>query len=277
MHHHYLSSAPSTRSFASATTQARPAAAEPPRATLLLIAGLALSGLAACDRGAATDMAASETGYATGKAIDTRGKPIPGVRIYLDNTLFSASSIDTTTRDDGSYRVQVYPGSWRAYATFRKDYNGRTYTLRLRPDANDSFDQEGAVRNFSWQLEGRWPGNDAGYYGANIHTSSEVGFEAGMENVELVLTPDGPLIDGSPGQQLRLRLGDHYWRNLFLVEDVPIGRYRVTATLHGDGPARPLRVRNWHGQHDPVPALQLDFMPEHGSTPGATAAIAIGH
>lgn len=130
----------------------------------LLVAGLALSCLVACDRGpsaAEAAVGAVETGYATGKAVDTLGNPIPGARIHLDNTLFNGSWIDTTTRDDGGYRVQVHPGAWRAHASFRKDYNGRTYTLRLRPDAVDSFGHEGAVRNFNWQLEGRWPHNDA--------------------------------------------------------------------------------------------------------------------
>ncbi|MGO1719219.1 MAG: carboxypeptidase-like regulatory domain-containing protein [Luteimonas sp.] len=245
--------------------------------SLLLVAGLTLSSVAACDHGPAAATTAPETGYVTGRAVDTLGNPIPGARIYLDNTLFSGSYIDTTSREDGGYRVRVYPGAWRAYASFRKDYNGRTYTLRLRPDAVDSFDQDGAVRNFTWQLEGRRPENDAGFYGGYIHTSSEFDFESDMEDVELVFTPDGPLIDGSPGTQLRLRLHDHYWRNLFQIDDIPIGRYTVTATLQSGATTRPLRVRNWHGQNDPVSALQLDFLPEHGSTPGASAAIVIGN
>ena len=249
-------------------------------AARLLASGFALACLAACDRGpsaAEAAVVAVETGYATGQAVDTLGNPIPGARIYLDNTLFNGSWIDTRTREDGGYRVQVHPGAWRAHASFRKDYNGRTYTLRLRPDAVDSFGHEGAVRDFTWQLEGRWPDNDAGFYGGYIHTSSEIGFENEMEHVELVLTPDGPLIDGSPGKQLRLRLNDHYWRNLFQIDDIPIGRYTVTATHQRDGATRPLRVRNWHGEHEPAPEFQLDFLPEHGSTPGASAALVIGN
>lgn len=240
-------------------------------------AGLALSALPACDGGQAAGTAAPEAGYATGRVVDTRGDPIPRARVYLDNTLFTNSFIESFTGEDGGYRVQVYPGAWRASATFRKDYNGRTYTLRLRPDATDPFDHEGAVRNFTWQLEGRWPDNDAGFYGGTIHVSSEVHFQGDMADVELLLTPDGPLIDGSPGTPLRLRLDDHYWRNLFQVEDIPIGRYVVTATLRNDdGNTRPLTVRNWHGKHEPAPEFRLDFLPEHGSTPGASAALVIG-
>jgi hypothetical protein len=246
------------------------------RTSMTLLAGLALSTLAACKAGEGTGTARAEDGYATGTVVDTQGNPIAGAKILLDNTVFRTSYIDTITGEDGSYRVRVQPGAWRAYATFKKDYNGQTYTLRLRPDAADSFDQDGAVRNFTWQLEGRRPENDAGYYGGYIHPSREVGFEHDMEDVELVLTPDGPLIDGSAGKQLRLRLNDHYWRDLFQIEDIPIGRYTVTATLQGDGQGRPLRVRDWHGQDDLAPAFQLDFRPETGSTPGATAALVIG-
>src|SRR3546814_11710318 len=66
-----------------------------------------------------------------------------------------------------------------------------------------------------------------------------------MEDVELTLTPSGPLIDGSEGKTLVLRQGDHYWVQFGYLEDIPIGRYTVTAILKNkDGP-RPLRIQDW--------------------------------
>ncbi|GAA3914824.1 carboxypeptidase-like regulatory domain-containing protein [Luteimonas lutimaris] len=246
------------------------------KTSLLLLAVLALPGLAACEGSKAADAAGPESGYATGTVVDTAGNPIAGAKILLDNSVFYASYIHGSTRDDGSYRIRVQPGAWRVHATFRKDYNGRTYTLELHPDAIDSIDQDGGVRNFTWQLEGRGPVNDYSYYGGFIQLSSAVGFYEDFNDVELVLTPDGPLIDGSPGQQLRLRLNDHYWRDYYQIEDIPIGRYTVTATLESDGQTRPLSIQDWHGKSDPTPEFQLDFLPESGGSPGAKASIVIG-
>ncbi len=246
------------------------------KTSLLLLTALALPGLAACDGSKAAAAARPETGYATGMVVDTRGNPIAGAKILLDSSVFYASYIHGSTGDDGSYRIRVQPGAWRAHATFRKDYNGRTYTLELRPDAIDSFDQDGAVRNFTWQLEGRGPVNDYSYYGGFIQLSSDIGFEGDLKDVELVLTPDGPLIDGSTGKQLRLRFNDHYWRAYYQVEDIPIGRYTVTATIESDGQTRPLRIQDWHERDDFLHEFQLDFLPESDGSPGAKASIVIG-
>lgn len=246
------------------------------KVSTLFLAALALPLLSACEESRGTEAARAEGGYATGTVVDTRGKPIAGAKVLLDNSVFYASYIHGSTGDDGRYRIRVQPGAWRAHATFTKQYNGRTYTLELHPDAIDSFDQDGAARNFTWQLEGRGPVNDYSYYGGFIQLSAAVGFYEDFNDVELVLTPDGPLIDGSPGKQLRLRLKDHYWRDYYQVEDIPIGRYTVTATIETDGQPRPLRIQDWHEEGEFVPAFQLDFLPESSGSPGAKASIVIG-
>ena len=240
-----------------------------------LLAALILATLSACnaDRG---DASRPESGYATGTVVDTRGDPIAGAKILLDNTVFHASYINGSTADDGTYRLKVQPGAWRAYASIKRDYNGRTYALELHPDSVDSFDDGGAVRNFTWTLEGRKPDSEWGYYGGLVKVFNETGFYE-MENVEITLAPDGPLIDGSEGSTLVLRSGDNYWRQLAYLEDIPIGRYAVTAALV-DGDARqPLKLRDWDAKGDPAAALQLDFTPDTSGSPGATASIAIGY
>ncbi|MGY1408266.1 MULTISPECIES: carboxypeptidase-like regulatory domain-containing protein [unclassified Luteimonas] len=239
----------------------------------LFLSGLLLSGMTACD---ASDRPATERGYATGRVVDTHGEPIAGAKVLLDNAVFYASYIDGTTRDDGSYRIKVQPGAWKADATFRKTYNGKTYALELDPDHNDSFNEEGVVRNFTWKLEGRTPDNEYGYYGGFIQLSTDIGFYEDMETIELTLTPNGPLIDGSPGKTLRLRMGDHYWVDHYQIEDVPIGRYVVTATLEGDDGPRPLKIQNWHTKGDFESAFQLDFLPKSNSTIRISASIVIG-
>lgn len=244
--------------------------------TMTLLAGLLLAGLSACDGHAGSTAVAPEKGFATGRAVDTQGKPIAGAKVLLDNSIFYASYIDGSTGDDGRYRIRVHPGAWKAQASFRTSYNGKTYVLDLAPDNSDSFDQDGAVRNFSWKLEGRTPGNDYGYYGGFIQLTSAIGFYEDMEAIELTLVPQGPLIDGSQGKTLRLRLGDHYWVDRYQVEDVPIGRYLVTATLHGDDGPRPLKIQDWHTRGDFAPEFQLDFLPRSNGILRILASIVIG-
>ena len=244
---------------------------------MALLVALLLPMLPGCEGNGGTAQARTESGYATGKVVDTHGNPLPGARILLDNTVFYASYIDGSTKDDGSYRIKVQPGAWRAYASFRKTYNGWTYSLQLHPDNIDSFDDTGAVRNFTWRLEGREPENEYGYYGGLVKVFTDYGFYEDMQDVELTLAPDGPLIDGSEGRTLVLRLGDHYWTRPDYLEDIPIGRYTVTATLENAEGSRALRIRDWQAEGEFKPRHQFDFIPESGGSPGATASIVIGY
>ena len=243
---------------------------------LPLLAALALlPTLAACGTDAPA-AAREESGYATGLVVDTRGEPIAGAKILLDNTVFYASYINGSTAEDGTYRLKVQPGAWRAYASIKRDFNGRTHSLDLHPDNVDSFDDSGAVRNFTWKLEGRKPDNDWGYYGGLVKVFNETGFYE-MENVEITLEPDGPLIDGSQGRTLVLRLGDNYWRQLAYLEDIPIGRYTASAVLLDGEHRQPLKLRDWDTEADPAEKMQLDFIPDSSGSPGSTASLAIGY
>src|SRR3546814_2929132 len=141
--------------------------------------------------------------------------------------------------------------------------NGQTYRLDLHPDNSDSFSDDGAVRNFTWKLEGRAPLNEYRYYGGLVTVFQDTDFHDDMEDVELTLTPSGPLIDGSQGKTLVLRQGDHYWVQYGYLEDIPIGRYTVTAILKNEAGPRPLRIQDWHTENEFKPELQIDFIPEY--------------
>lgn len=248
-----------------------------PKKSIAVLACLMLWGLSACEKSEATDSAEPRAGYATGTVVDTQGKPIAGAKILLDNSVFYNSYIHGSTGEDGTYRIKAQPGAWMAEASFKKTYNGQTYELELYPDKSDSFDDEGAVRNFTWKLEGRTPLNEYGYYGGLIQLDTDLGFYEDLENIELTLTPIGPLIDGSPGKTLRLRLEDHYWVQAGLIEDVPIGRYKVTAVLTNDDGSRPLRIQDRHTRGDFQREFQLDFMPKSGNRLRNSTAIIVGY
>lgn len=246
------------------------------KTTTTLLAVLVSLGLSACEIQAGNATPKAETGYATGTVLDAQGKPIAGAKILLDNNVFYASYVHGSTKEDGSYRIKAQPGAWRAEASFKKEYNGKTYTLEMHPDNIDSFDDEGAVRNFIWKLEGRTPKSDYGYYGGFIQLSTDPAFSGELEDIELALTPSGPLIDGSQGKTLQLRLGDHYWVDRYQIEDIPIGRYTVEATLKSEAGDRPLRIQNWHTKGEFKPEFQLDFIPNPGSGTRNSASIVLG-
>lgn len=246
-----------------------------PRPLPFPLATLAALAFSACG-GHPADPPEAETGYATGRVFDTRGEPIAGAKILLDNTVFYASHINGSTGQDGSYRLKVQPGTWKAYASISRQYNGRTYALELHPDTTDSFDHTGAVRNFTWKLEGRTPDNDWGYYGGLVKVFTDYGFHADLADIELTLTPTGPLIDGSRGSPLVLRQGDRYWTQPGYLEDIPIGRYAVSAVLKGEDGERRLRIREDGTEGGFQAELPIDFIPDPGGTPGATASIVLG-
>jgi hypothetical protein len=173
---------------------------------------------------------------AKGRVVDPQGHPLAGVKIIVDNTVFYNSAVTGTTDAQGSYEIRVGDGSWRVYAEMRREYNGRTYKIDLAPDTFDAFaGMDGAVRNFTWKLTGKKPEPLVGYFGGSILVFGDELYD--VENVELTLTPVGPLIDGSAGETV-IR-----WPNGPDVsppseaEDIPLGRYEVSAAHLPSGEA----------------------------------------
>ncbi len=207
----------------------------------------------------ATDPGKPTPGYVTGKVVDTQGRPLEGVEIVIDNTLFYNTNLLTNTDAKGAYRVKTPNGSWQATAEIRRTYNGKSYRLDLAPDNSNAFaGDEGAVRNFEWRLSGEKPDNPGAFYGGSVEVSGEVGkgpYDA--ENIEFTFTPVGPLIDGSAGKTLVLPYDTYYGR----IPDVPIGRYRITAVYKPTGTRLKLRNRV-NGTYAADGAVTMDFFGE---------------
>lgn len=187
-----------------------------------------------------------EAGVVKGLVVDTQGKPLPGLKVVVENTVFHASYVYGTTGQDGRYRVEVPNGGWKVSVQLERQFQGRSYRFDLHPDNPDAFTgTEGAVRNFSWKLSGPRPEGNR-FYGGTVALYRVFGddgefFE--MPEVELTLTPDGPLIDGSTGQPVTARPE----ASADEVRDIPLGSYVVTArhTPQGKPPTQMLiRVRN---------------------------------
>jgi hypothetical protein len=162
-------------------------------------------------------------GYVT----DAAGRPMVGVSVFADNTAGYNTNVYGTTGADGFYQIDVsgiMPSSWRVGAYHTVTYHGVNDTLPLHPDNAAPFaGVDGAVRNLQWLLTGETP--IGGYYGGLMRIYEDyMRYDLDMRYVELTLTPDGPLIDGSAGAILTL-----YSANGMDILDVPIGRYTVTA------------------------------------------------
>jgi hypothetical protein len=216
-----------------------------------------------------------EKGALVGRITDTQGNPMPGILVYAGNALHANSGLMGSSNANGRYKVPLRTGSWRAYAFLEREYNGRTYKIDLHPDTYDAFDGDGAVRNFQWRLTGENPSGPGTCYGGTVQLAFDPGGgHDDIHNVDVTLTPVGPLIDGSTGQPLTRRCPDdprdpHY----SYLTDVPIGRYQVTARYRPTGKA--LRVRNVDDVSQPYrEAFTLDFW---GTTSprGCTNCVAI--
>ena len=94
-----------------------------------------------------------EPGFAKGIVTDQAGKPISGAIVFLDGVL--DQNQQQTTKADGTYRMRLQPGAYKAMAWFYAKYEGQSFKIDLKPDSTDTFDDhDGAVRNFTWTLTG---------------------------------------------------------------------------------------------------------------------------
>ncbi|MDF2193279.1 Ig-like domain-containing protein [Paraflavitalea sp. CAU 1676] len=220
---------------------------------------LALPVLLSCHKDPEGEGADPEKGYATGHVVDTNGKPLANVEILLDNTLIFNSYISGKTNANGDFKVKLTTGSWMPYATLEKEYNGKTYEVRLHPDNNSGFSIDGGVCNFTWKLTGARKSPMTGTYGGNIILTRGIGSDLyDSENIEYTFTPVGTLIDGSTGQVLKL----HEVANTSYLRDIPIGRYTVTAVYKLGAVTKSVLLRNRYANGQFASSIQMDFEPE---------------
>jgi hypothetical protein len=184
-----------------------------------------------------------EKGYITGQVTDTKGKPVAGVNVYIDNTIFYNSGIGITTDANGKYKVKGQPGAYRAYAEMTMTFNNHPFKIQFHPDNYDAFSgEDGAVRNFQWKLTGERPFNPGTYYGGYATLSKDPSSDmSDAENIEFTFKPVGNLIDGSTGKTIVKSCGAPYSQSYYYVLDIPIGRYEVSAVYKPTGKTVKLR------------------------------------
>ncbi|MGW5160495.1 carboxypeptidase-like regulatory domain-containing protein [Nonomuraea wenchangensis] len=228
------------------------------RRLMICVLLMTLTGCGTTDEGQ-VNMGDIEPGVLKGRVVDAAGSPIEGAEVVADNQLLYNSNAVIRTDSDGFYRLDTdVRATFHATASVTKQYNGQDYTLSLAPDDDATFaGPTGAIRNFTWKLSGKKP-DDLGFYGGkvlfNFGITDTLDTFLEDEKVQLTLTPEGPLIDGSEGSPIvgmATRNGDGSG-----LEDVPIGRYRITADYEG----RPLAVKLRKGG-DYARDVVADFAP----------------
>jgi hypothetical protein len=206
--------------------------------TLLAVGG--------CDRGGTSaPQPGAKPGKLVGKLADARGKPLSNVTVSIFGFSDGGSPVNKEVKVEGpaaEYEIDLPAGKYNTpVARIGVEYNERWYELPLAAtDGTKEWTEQkesarGMVRDFVWRIAGPTPGGDllspAGYWGGTIQfdRSGDLGDAA---SIEIVLTPEGQLIDGSEGKPVTFlrklpwqRQEDH------LLLDVPLGRYIATARL----------------------------------------------
>lgn len=193
-----------------------------------------------------------EPGIVKGRVTDAQGKPIEGAEVVADNQLIYNSNGAAVTDANGYYRIPLgmRAATWHVSAKINRPYNGNTYTFDLVPDNDNPFTgNDGAIRNFTWNASGTKPegcyscrGRVLFYMMDLTNPKDPALLPPDREDVEITLTPDGPLVDGSPGQVIK----GHGTNSPdgFGIQDVPLGRYTIQARYVPEGePPVQMKIR----------------------------------
>ena len=200
-----------------------------------------------------TTNATIEKGTIKGRLTDSKGDAVANAKIVIEHTVYYASYIYATSDANGYYKTNVPNGSWKASVQIQRNYLGQPYTFDLHPENAAPFaGTEGAIRNFIWKLSGDKPGG--GFYGSHVAVYPEPGSTFLPEHVELTLTPDGPLADGSNGQVITQGLTD-IGGGEDGISDVPVGKYIITARNRSTGQPLQVRIRNTGAYHHSVTGI----------------------
>ncbi|KRE33046.1 hypothetical protein ASG85_15355 [Paenibacillus sp. Soil724D2] len=162
---------------------------------------------------------------------DAKGNPIPDVEIFADNTLLYDSNLLAVTDESGHYRIELpqIATTYRMGANITKEFNGKNFTFHLAADVDRPLaGSTGAVRDFTWK---KFDGHIFVYPNFSSFDDSLPEFD--MSDLEITLTPVGPLLDGSTGQTLIKRGGPV--PGGAGIDHVPIGRYKASARWLPEG------------------------------------------
>jgi hypothetical protein len=188
-------------------------------------------------------------GTVTGVVKNAQGKPIAGAKVRIENDF---AYYDVTTNAKGQYSCYVRSiGSFKAVAWASIPYLGKNYNLRMgMPDEADYdfFDPRGgAIRNFQLQVSGSIPDRSDSYFGFTLSLNNTGSIYTGLflkpgETVDVILVPDGPLLDGSVGEKIERQATVPNMNESIKIDDIPLGKYKAYAYVDRNGAWQRLRI-----------------------------------
>ena len=205
---------------------------------------------------------APKAGFVRGFVKDAKGKPLSNAKIGVRSTAVGGAYSGAQGKTDakGYYEIAVPFGAAHFYnAGYSVDYGEGRVALGLHPADGelDGFASNvGHVENFVLLGHGiadpddvqdnpQYSGN---YYGGAVSFSWSVEDERPIfangrdlpanSQIEITLTPQGALLDGSAGKSIviRKRVGTFFGQ--LYVTNIPSGTYRLGARLSGAGPLK---------------------------------------
>jgi hypothetical protein len=235
-------------------------------------------GPAATDTVPATN---AEAGVITGRVTTEPGEPIGGAELrivgYTGGDTLGRDIETVTSGNDGVYRYEAGNGLYEVLGVAPIEFDGKTYLFDLEPvdgGCEQEFSEAGIVEDMVVRLTGMSPCNQAGdptnyleYHGANVQLSDQLaGSYASDAVVEFILEPATPLADGSPSETLTLRRTIDALQTSFgplestwVLHDIPLARYDVSASIVDGGTRVPLQVSLDNGS--PADSVELAFEP----------------
>jgi hypothetical protein len=169
----------------------------------------------------------SSRGVVTGVVLDGQGKPIEGARIWVKPAL-TTGLVQARTGEDGRYKAEgLLNIPYNTFAWYKTTYRDKNLCMRVAPATINQYDSfvptDGATRNFKLRISGAIDDRGDFYYGGQLRILyQEIARNA---TVEVKFEPLGPLADGSIGKTLIRTPKD------MMIDDVPVGAYRVTAQV----------------------------------------------
>lgn len=182
--------------------------------------------------------AENSRGSVTGVVVDAQGKPIEGARIWVKPSL-TTGLVQARTDEEGRYKAEgLLTIPYNTYAWYKMTYRDKTLCMRVAPAKVSQYDSfvptDGVVRDFKLRIAGLIDDRDNFYYGGQVRVFYQ-GFGRDA-NVQVKFEPLGPLADGSVGKTLVRSPKD------MMIEDIPVGAYRVTASITEGGRTRQARL-----------------------------------
>ncbi|HEX8248628.1 MAG TPA: hypothetical protein VF599_10680 [Pyrinomonadaceae bacterium] len=199
---------------------------------------------------------APKPGKVRGYVKDLSGNPLKGATIGIRSSYFAGqySGAQGETDANGYYEFVVPKGSAHYYnAGYQLEWGDGIAAIGLHPADGklESFTTaDGAVENFvllpygitSRENVSQNPYVSSSYYGGSIRidyytrekTDNNIVAGSILEDsiIEITLTPEGKMLDGTAGKTFVIRQPIGFKGN-FSIHNIPLGRYRITAQTGG--------------------------------------------